>query len=124
MQHAKQAYRAQLEGEAAAPAGRHVTAARTSLDRPAVHAERAPATPPAPVPAPAAAAAPRLSPLVERGLILNEETGHTITIGKARYNELVSRGYVVDKEAGTLTPPPAGPKGGSGGGGGARRRRS
>ncbi|PSC75010.1 Nuclear envelope integral membrane 1 isoform A [Micractinium conductrix] len=55
-------------------------------------------------------AAQEVSPLVQRGLILNEETGHIIGIGKATYNRLVDQGYVVDRMAGTITPPPPSPE--------------
>ena len=47
-----------------------------------------------------------VSPLVERGLILNVETGKTIQIGKMTYLKKVHDGYVVDLTAGTITPPP------------------
>jgi hypothetical protein len=43
------------------------------------------------------------------GLILNEETGHIIGIGKATYNRLVDAGYVVDEVTGTIAPPPPSP---------------
>ncbi len=46
------------------------------------------------------------SPLVQRGLILNERTGKTIKIGAATYNRLVLQGYAPDRAAGVLTPPP------------------
>ncbi|KAL4856891.1 Nuclear envelope integral membrane protein 1 [Chlorella vulgaris] len=55
-------------------------------------------------------AVPEVSPLIERGLVLNEETGHIIGIGKATYNRLVDAGYVVDRTSGTITPPPPSPK--------------
>ncbi|KAL4444614.1 hypothetical protein ABPG77_002431 [Micractinium sp. CCAP 211/92] len=55
------------------------------------------------------ASAAEVSPLIQRGLILNEETGHIIGIGKATYNRLVDSGYVVDRFAGTITPPPPSP---------------
>jgi len=47
-----------------------------------------------------------VSPLVQRGVILNMETGRTIGIGKGKYNELIARGFVEDRAMGTLTPPP------------------
>jgi len=56
---------------------------------------------------------PPVSPLVERGYILNEATGRTILIGKPTYNKLVLEGYQVDKQKGTMTPP--GGKSSSGG---------
>lgn len=58
------------------------------------------------------------SPLVARGLVLNEATGKTIKIGAATYNRLVLAGYTLDEGRGTLTPPP-----GAGGGALARARR-
>jgi uncharacterized membrane protein YgcG len=58
------------------------------------------------------------SPLVERGLILNVETGKTIQIGKGTYNKLKDDGYDVDFISGTITPPGAGPRGGNGSSGG------
>jgi hypothetical protein len=72
-------------------------------------------------------AAPEVSPLVQRGLILNEETGHIIGIGKATYNRLVESGYVVDQISGTITPPPPSPDSPARSGrarGSGRRRRS
>ena len=45
------------------------------------------------------------SPLVQRGLILNERTGKTIKIGAATYNRLVLEGYPPNRAAGVLTPP-------------------
>ena len=45
------------------------------------------------------------SPLVDRGLLLNEATGKTIKIGAATYNRLVLEGYTVDEGRGTLSPP-------------------
>ena len=45
------------------------------------------------------------SPLVQRGLILNVDTGKTIQIGKVTYNKLTEKGYEVDLSAGTITPP-------------------
>ncbi|KAL4529975.1 hypothetical protein Ndes2437B_g08496 [Nannochloris sp. 'desiccata'] len=57
------------------------------------------------------------SPLVERGLILNVETGKTIQIGKGTYNKLRDDGYDVDFINGTITPPGARGGGGSGSGG-------
>ena len=45
------------------------------------------------------------SPLVQRGLILNERTGKTIKIGAATYNRLVLEGYTPNRAAGVLTPP-------------------
>jgi len=56
------------------------------------------------------------SPLVERGLILNAETGKTIQIGKGTYNKLRKEGYTVDFIDGTITPPGAAPRRGSEGG--------
>ena len=47
-----------------------------------------------------------VSPLVQRGLILNERTGKTIKIGAATYNKLVLQGYTPDRMHGVLTPPP------------------
>ncbi|KAI7842677.1 hypothetical protein COHA_003608 [Chlorella ohadii] len=73
------------------------------------------------------AAVPEVSPLIQRGLILNEETGHIIGIGKATYIRLVESGYVVDQIAGTITPPPPSPDSPARGGrarGSGRRRRS
>lgn len=46
-----------------------------------------------------------ISPLVQRGLIFNEASGRTIQVGKPTYKRLVSSGYQVDEEHGTLTPP-------------------
>lgn len=124
---------------AAAPPPRLVTAEPVSA---AAAAMAAPGTPLAATPAAlaaaaaagaraavAAAAATPPSPLTERGLILNVETGKTIKIGKVTYNRLVEKGYDVDLIAGTITPPrEAGGNGGSGGDSGskgrARRRRS
>ena len=54
-----------------------------------------------------------VSPLVRRGLVLNEETGRTIQIGKATYTGLIERGYSVDSVRGVITPPVSG--GGRGG---------
>jgi uncharacterized membrane protein YgcG len=74
-----------------------------------------------------AGAAALVSPLVARGLILNEDTGKTIAIGKLTYKKLMAAGYVVDTRQGTITPPPAGRSGGGGAGGsqtGRRRSRS
>lgn len=45
------------------------------------------------------------SPLVLRGLILNERTGKTIKIGAATYNKLILQGYTPNRAAGVLTPP-------------------
>ena len=63
---------------------------------------------------------PLRSPLVDRGLLLNEATGKTIKIGAATYNRLVLEGYTVDEGRGTLSPPARARKreGGGGGGGG------
>jgi hypothetical protein len=47
------------------------------------------------------------SPLVERGLIFNERTGKTIKIGAATYNKLILQGYIPNRAAGVLTPPPS-----------------
>jgi hypothetical protein len=55
-------------------------------------------TPPAPV-------QPSVSPLVQRGLVLNLSTGKTVQIGKGTYNRLMVAGYEFDEVAGTLTPP-------------------
>lgn len=49
-----------------------------------------------------------VSPLVRRGLVLNEETGRTIQIGKATYAGLLERGYVMDSVRGVITPPASG----------------
>ena len=57
-----------------------------------------------------AAAALPPSPLVERGLILNVATGKTIAIGKMTYNKLTQKGYEVDLQAGTITPPAVRPR--------------
>ncbi|KAL3144980.1 hypothetical protein ABBQ32_003484 [Trebouxia sp. C0010 RCD-2024] len=46
-----------------------------------------------------------ISPLVQRGYILNEMTGRTIKLNSATYNKLVANGHVVDKQNGVLTPP-------------------
>lgn len=46
------------------------------------------------------------SPLVERGVVLNEATGRLIQIGKGTYTALVEQGYVVDVNKGTISPPP------------------
>jgi hypothetical protein len=108
-----------------APAGRRVSVDRARR----ASAGREPATPvaapAAPAPLAAAAGAPPVSPLVERGMVLNEGTGRLVQIGKPTFKKLVAAGYVVDEAAGTLTPP-GGAGGGSGGfGGGAsggRRR--
>eukprot|EP00887_Chlorella_sp_A99_P003098 scaffold9.g3098.t1 len=64
---------------------------------------------------------PEVSPLVQRGLILNEETGHLIQIGKGTYNRLLEAGYVVDRQKGVVTPPPGSPSPRKSSGG--RRRR-
>lgn len=61
---------------------------------------------------------PLRSPLVDRGLLLNEATGKTIKIGAATYNRLVLEGYTVDEGRGTLSPPARARKGEGGGGGG------
>jgi hypothetical protein len=63
-----------------------------------------------------ASAAQVPSPLVERGLILNVETGKTIQIGKGTYNKLKDGGYEIDFISGTITPPGAGVVAGGGGG--------
>ena len=47
----------------------------------------------------------QLHSLVRRGKILNMETDRTIAIGKGTYNALFLRGYEVDFEKGTMTPP-------------------
>ena len=47
----------------------------------------------------------KLSPLVQRGKILNVETDRTIMIGKGTYNKLLMDGYEVDFEKGIITPP-------------------
>jgi len=47
----------------------------------------------------------RLNELVKRGKIVNVETDRTIAIGKATYNNLFMKGYVVDFVEGTITPP-------------------
>lgn len=47
----------------------------------------------------------KLSELVKRGKIVNVETDRTIAIGKATYNNLFMKGYVVDFVEGTITPP-------------------
>lgn len=47
----------------------------------------------------------KLSELVKRGKIVNVETDRTIAIGKATYNNLFMKGYVVDFIEGTITPP-------------------
>lgn len=64
-------------------------------------------------------------------MVLNEETGHLIHIGKATYNRLVGSGYVVDRAKGVITPPPPAPGSppatsprGSGRSGAPRRRAS
>ncbi|DBA86672.1 hypothetical protein WJX77_004815 [Trebouxia sp. C0004] len=46
-----------------------------------------------------------VSPLVQRGYILNEMTGRTIKLNSATYNKLVANGHVVDRKNGVLTPP-------------------
>ena len=46
-----------------------------------------------------------VSPLVQRGLIVNMSTGKTIGIGKGTYNRLILQGYVRDDVKGMLTPP-------------------
>lgn len=114
---------ARVEAAAVGAAHPHVDTGRV----PAFMGEPGPTTP---VALATPTAPPAVSPLVLRGLILNETTGKTIGIGKATYNQLVAKGYVVDRAAGTITPPPAGtPAGGSGsgrrtGGGSSSRRRS
>lgn len=45
------------------------------------------------------------SPLVKRGLILNVDTGKTIKLYKATYNELLLKGYTPDFVQGHITPP-------------------
>ena len=45
------------------------------------------------------------SPLVQRGLVLNESTGKTIKIGGPTYNRLMLGGHQFDRHKGTLTPP-------------------
>ena len=76
---------------------------------------------PPPLPPPPPPPLPARSPLVDRGLLLNEATGKTIKIGAATYNRLVLEGYTVDEGRGTLSPPvrARGGDGGGGGGGGA-----
>lgn len=49
-----------------------------------------------------------VSPLVERGMVLNEDTGRLIHIGKSTYKSLVEAGYVVDLQKGTVAPPGSG----------------
>jgi hypothetical protein len=46
-----------------------------------------------------------LHELVQRGKILNVETDRAIAIGKGTYNTLFMKGYEVDFEKGTITPP-------------------
>lgn len=46
-----------------------------------------------------------ISPLVQRGYILNEATGRTIKLNSATYNKLVANGHIVDRQNGVLTPP-------------------
>jgi len=59
-----------------------------------------------------------VSPLIQRGLIYNEESGRTIQLGKPTYTRLINSGYQVNEQEGTLTPPPAtGNANGSGSGG-------
>jgi len=58
------------------------------------------------------------SPLVERGVVLNEATGRLIQIGKGTYTALLEKGYVVDVNKGTISPPPEAASGGGGSGGG------
>ena len=60
--------------------------------------------PPSPTDFPEAEQA-RLHSLVRRGKVLNVETDRTIAIGKSKYNELFLKGYEVDFEQGTITPP-------------------
>lgn len=64
---------------------------------------------------------PHDSPLVQKGLILNEATGRTIQIGKGTYIRLLHDGYTVDRAKGIMTPPPATRSGGKGSGGRSRR---
>lgn len=47
----------------------------------------------------------KLHELVQRGKILNVETDRAIAIGKGTYNTLFMKGYEVDFEKGTITPP-------------------
>jgi hypothetical protein len=46
-----------------------------------------------------------VSPLVQRGLILNPSTGKTIKIGGAKYNEMVLAGFSPDASKGVLVEP-------------------
>ncbi|KAL4427710.1 hypothetical protein ABPG75_001799 [Micractinium tetrahymenae] len=94
-------------GTAGQPAGGEEAAQQAAAQQAAQQQYRTPT-----IPGGAAGArpsAPEVSPLIQRGLILNEETGHIIGIGKATYNRLVDAGYVVDRFAGTITPPPPSP---------------
>ena len=68
--------------------------------------------PPSPTDFPEAEQA-RLHSLVRRGKVLNVETDRTIAIGKSKYNELFLKGYEVDFEQGTITPPSTRSKRGS-----------
>ena len=57
---------------------------------------------------------PLRSPLVDRGLLLNEATGKTIKIHGPTYNRLRLEGYTVDEGRGTLSPPVRGARRGGG----------
>jgi len=60
---------------------------------------------------PAPSTAPRPSgeeaAIVRGGSIFNTSTGKSIKIGGAAYNKLIVAGYVADRVAGTISPPPA-----------------
>ena len=83
-----------------------------------LHAAAPPSPPPLAAPSATPSATPSLvarrppppgvppSPLLARGLCLNEATGKTIKVGGATFNRLVLDGFVLDEAAGTLTPPP------------------
>ena len=97
----------------ASAGGRTPAAART----PASGARRAAATPPGGGASGGASGGGDVSPLVQRGRILNPETGNAIQIGKPTYAGLIARGFTPDLKLGVLVPPADG--GGGGGGNGA-----
>ena len=118
-------------GDDASPAPRWASATGEWSDRDAAiasppfrreHAFPLHAAPPSPPPRAAPSATPSItpslvarrppptgvppSPLLARGLCLNEATGKTIKLGGATFNRLVLDGFVLDEATGTLTPPP------------------
>lgn len=99
------------------PAGRRVTSKagwrHPAQDQPLPGDHEASTPPPARFGSPlpghqhAGTSEDNVSPLIQRGKILNEVTGRVIKLHSATYNKLVANGYVVDKQNGILTPPKA-----------------